>query len=553
MAEGAPAPEYPTRSLDAAGTLVPLDEIEAADERQPSDSDGEELAAREVPRFPALRRGCVGLSSAALSGMAVPRFRLVGAALLLALPACDARRTTAPDPAPMVVRLVVEPAEDTLAVHRSTMFRATAYDEADRPVPDAEVHWSSSDPEVVVVDYLGIARGVGPGEAQIRAAIADVHATAKLIVEPAPEVEDSTLLETRALWVTRWDWSTAQGIREVVQGAARAGFNTLYFQVRARADAYYDSSLEPWAASLTGMLGEDPGWDPLAVAAAEARSHGLSLHAWVNAFIGWCGSAPPPPSEPPHAFQAHTDWAMVDAAGVPMPYGSGCRWLTPGHPGVRTRLGAVAADIARSYGVDGVHLDFIRYPDPSWSYDAASLASYDSARAAEPALSFTEHRRRLVTRAVRETRDSLRVAAPSATLSAAVWGIYRNERGWSGVSTGYDDRLQDARAWAEEGLVDALVPMVYWTIKPGYGDRLDFAWLADDHSAAVDSRHVYIGSSAEHIGLPELIRQIERSRVAGADGVSILSARLLAERDWWDALARGPFHRPATPGPMPWR
>ncbi|HUH12311.1 MAG TPA: family 10 glycosylhydrolase, partial [Longimicrobiales bacterium] len=374
-----------------------------------------------------------------------------------------------------------------------------------------------------------------------------------VVVAPPEPPGPTTRVEARALWLTRWDWSDAAGIRALMAGAAHARFNVVYFQVRARADAYYRSSLEPWSASLTGTLGTDPGWDPLAVALEEGARHGIQVHAWLNSLIGWCGSTPPPDSDPPHAFVEHPDWVMVDQAGQPMPYDAGCRWLTPGQPGVRTRLAAVAADIARHYAVDGVHLDFIRYPDPSWSWDAASLASWEAARGDEPSLTFEEHRRRLVTRAVRETRDSLLAARPQARLSAAVWGIYRNERGWSGVSTGYDDRLQDARAWVAEGLVDVLAPMVYWTIKPGYGDRLDFAYLADEHAAAVDTRHVYVGLTAEHIDFAELARQIERSRVAGAEGVAVLSARLLHERGWWEALRQGPFRDDAVVPAMPWR
>ncbi|HSN74356.1 MAG TPA: family 10 glycosylhydrolase, partial [Anaerolineae bacterium] len=69
-------------------------------------------------------------------------------------------------------------------------------------------------------------------------------------------------VETRALWVTRWDFRTPDDIRWLVDKAAGANFNALYFQVRGNADALYPSALEPWMARLSGgALGEDPGWD----------------------------------------------------------------------------------------------------------------------------------------------------------------------------------------------------------------------------------------------------------------------------------------------------
>ncbi len=360
-----------------------------------------------------------------------------------------------------------------------------------------------------------------------------------------PLAAGDSLTETRALWVSRFEYASAADIGTIVTQAADAGFNVLYLQVRGRADAFYRSSLEPWAANLTGALGKDPGWDPLGVAVEEGRRRGVDVHAWINAFTGWAGSTPPSVSVPLHAFLEHPDWAMVKSDGTVMPYvANESRWLTPGHPGVRTRLAAVAADIVRNYDVAGIHLDFIRYPSTEYSYDAPSLAAWDSARAGEPGLGFDEMRRRLVTGAVAEVRDSMNAVARSSKLSAAVWGIFRNTRGWSGVSTGYGSVLQDARAWDRLGLVDALAPMVYWTITPEYGARLDYAWLADEHAASVEAP-VLVGMYVPGMDGIALARHVERARMAGAEGVAVFSYSALEDGGLWTALAQWAFHWPA--------
>jgi uncharacterized lipoprotein YddW (UPF0748 family) len=386
-------------------------------------------------------------------------------------------------------------------------------------------------------------RGGPPGPAWIRLQSAAGADSVAFTVQPL--AAGDSLTETRALWVSRFEYATEQDVRTAMQRAGDAGFNVVYFQVRGRADAFYRSSLEPWAANLTGTLGKDPGWDPLGVAVEEGRKHGVAVHAWINAFTGWAGSTPPPVSVPLHAFLEHPDWAMVHSDGTVMPYVSGdSRWLTPGHPGVRTRLAKVAADIVRHYQVAGVHLDFARYPSTSYSYDAPSLAAWDSAKVKEPGLGFDEMRRRLVTRAVAETRDSMRAVSPTAELSAAVWGIYQNTRGWSNVSTGYGTQLQDARAWDQLGIVDVLAPMVYWTITQNYGDRLDYAWLADDHAAAVKTT-LLVGLSAPGMDGYSLARHIERARMAGAEGSAVFSYTALNDAGLWTPLKSWAFHWPA--------
>jgi uncharacterized lipoprotein YddW (UPF0748 family) len=85
--------------------------------------------------------------------------------------------------------------------------------------------------------------------------------------------------EVRAVWLTTLsglDWPAAaergqaarqrESLTRMLDNIARLKLNTVMFQVRSRGNAFYPSSLEPWAAELTGVLGRDPGWDPLAVA-----------------------------------------------------------------------------------------------------------------------------------------------------------------------------------------------------------------------------------------------------------------------------------------------
>jgi len=123
----------------------------------------------------------------------------------------------------------------------------------------------------------------------------------------------------------------------------------------------------------------------------------------------------------------------------------------------------------------------------------------------------------------------------------AVWGIYENTRGWSGVTTGYETIFQDARAWDEQGIFDVLAPMVYWTIKPTYGERLDFAYLADEHAAAVHTS-LLVGMYVPGMDGASLARHVERARIAGAEGVSVFSYSALNDAALWAPLKNWGFH-----------
>ena len=230
-------------------------------------------------------------------------------------------------------------------------------------------------------------------------------------------------VEARGLWVNRWAFAgdKTQGQKDIAQimdNAKNAHFNQIYFQVRGTFDAYYDSNYEPWAARLSGTLGKDPGWDPLAVAISEAHNRGLELHAWINVFTIWASTTAPSDNE--HALVKYPGWVMCDASGQAMTtLVDSYIWASPGNSWVRAHNTAVVADIATRYDVDGIHLDRVRYPGTAYSHDAASESAYATAKETRPALSFADWEREQVVAQVAEMYAALTDKAPRVALSAA--------------------------------------------------------------------------------------------------------------------------------------
>ena len=386
--------------------------------------------------------------------------------------------------------------------------------------------------------------------------------------------------EARALWVNRFEIGpTPAKIAEIMRKAKDAGFNVVYFQVRGQGDAYYASGLEPCAVALCGSLGNgQPSWDPLATAVQEAHARGLQLHAWVNAFTGWASPATNTASfcallresaagAPRHMLLAHPEWAMVSSGspGTVMSCANSqayeYAYVSPGIPAARTHLARVAADVARRYAVDGVHLDRIRYPGQFHSYDAPSLEAFRARHGRAPTSStddaeWVAFRQEQVNLAVREVHDSVRAARASAVMSAAVWGIYRDQWGWNS-SEGLRQYYQDPRAWAAGGYLDVAVPMTYYKTAASACAFADWSCLLDDHLAGVQGaatgRHVYIGITASPLSgetaataPARVVSQIELARARGAKGVAIYSYNAVESTGLWSVLAAGPFKQAAV-------
>jgi uncharacterized lipoprotein YddW (UPF0748 family) len=369
--------------------------------------------------------------------------------------------------------------------------------------------------------------------------------------------------EARALWVTRFDYDSEAKIARIMETASRAHFNIIYFQARAAGDAYYRSSIEPCAALLCGKLGGTPSYDPLEVAVREGHRHGLQVHAYLNALTGraagiegQCKPMPEPDAgNPRHVLLDHPEWIMSDRTGrkLPCPNSEEYVWLSPSFPEVRSRLAAVAADIARRYEVDGIHLDRIRYPGNAWSWDAASRAEFGKNPDRYP-VEWKEYRTNLVSRMVRETHDSIDAVKPGLVLSAAVWGIYDDIWKWKTLA-GKTDLMQDSRAWAKDGFIDILVPMTYSRIKSPHCARIDWGCMLDEQiegSEKETGRQMYIGIDASK-GAREIVSQIRLARAKGATGMAIFSFTDADNSNVWPLLSSGVFAREATVPEMPWK
>jgi uncharacterized lipoprotein YddW (UPF0748 family) len=360
--------------------------------------------------------------------------------------------------------------------------------------------------------------------------------------------------ELRGVWITRFAYTSQSSLEAIIDHAADAHFNAVFVQIRGEGDAYYRSAYEPWSQRLSGVLGRDPGWDPLQVAIDRAHARGMELHAYFNVFTAWNASTAIPAAEGPvqHPLVAHPEWLAVDSTNTNRD--TEYRWFAQGNPAVHAHIVDVARDLLTKYEVDGLHLDRIRTPGPDYSRDAATTAAYNAAHAVDPSLTWADFMRSQVSAMVTELHDVVVATRPHAKLSASVWGIYTPLPGCS-TSEGYGQFYQDSVGWLAAGTMDAIAPMMYWPIEPGA--CTDWQTLLDGFLAADANRQIWAGMHAldnSTFDFTKIQARIDRSRVAGAAGTVIFASSYLdAAPERWDAFVAGPYAEIAIPPAMSWK
>ena len=165
--------------------------------------------------------------------------------------------------------------------------------------------------------------------------------------------------EFRGAWIQcvngQFQGMTAQKMQSVLtsqlDALQKAGINAIIFQVRAEADALYQSSYEPWSRFLTGVQGKSPQWDPLKWMIDECHKRNMELHAWINPYRAKTkGTAA---LSPAHPYNKHPE-LFVEYEGQ--------LYFNPGLPENRKYICKIIRDIVTRYDIDALHMDDYFYP-----------------------------------------------------------------------------------------------------------------------------------------------------------------------------------------------
>ena len=360
--------------------------------------------------------------------------------------------------------------------------------------------------------------------------------------------------EYRAVWLTtieNLDWphtrvKTAADIEKqkselvtILDSLQALHINTVMLQTRVRGDVIYPSAIEPFSRVLTGVPGRNPGYDPLAFAIEECHKRGIQLHAWFVTL---------PLGKAEHVRQLGRDALPRRNSALCTRY-KGDWYMEPGNPATADYIAALVKEIVQNYDVDGIHLDYVRYPDTVDGYPDGSFHKRHGR-----GMSLAAWRRGNITRISGAVYAAVKELKPWVRVSCAPLGKYNNltrysSLGWDAYNTVY----QDAQAWLRDGIMDALFPMLYFRGNNFYPFVRD--WCENSYG-----RHVAPGIGIYRL-LPlyggwqpvKIERQMSTSRGAKAHGVVMFrTAHLLGNAGGVRDVYAKVYERAAFVPPMGW-
>ena len=357
-----------------------------------------------------------------------------------------------------------------------------------------------------------------------------------------------------AAWVIRFDIDSPQKIDRVCNAAKSAGLDELLVQVRGRGDAYYQSSIAP---SPDYHEGNAVDFDPLEQTLESCRP--LPIHAWLNVYYLWGDLKPPKNLN--HPGSPDQPWILKDNNGRSVSdysaFDKQLGWIEgvyadPASGQYRKLFTEVVNELINNYKVQGIHLDFARYPGAAYGKNDRLAAEFEKIWGLDPrllpddldrekikkwlngqqspadlllttgALFWNELRAQQITRLIREVR---------ATINS-----HRNGRGQRAIrftaavfpdaSEAYLTKGQDWQSWADQGLVDGLYPMAY------FGDLDRVTTQLDQVASEVTPQVELWAGLGAYIKDPQRIaEETAIARRNGYQGIVLFSLGHLLDKD----------------------
>lgn len=361
--------------------------------------------------------------------------------------------------------------------------------------------------------------------------------------------------EIRASWITTLgglDWPTRKatsksGIEaqkkelcDILDRLKAANFNTVLLQTRVRGDVIYPSAIETFTESLAGKEGRSPGYDPLQFAIDECHKRGMELHAWMVAI---------PIGNNRQVKLLEKNSVVKKQPSICIHYKDSW-YLDPGNPKTDSYLAKLINEVVSRYDVDGIHFDYIRYPERAKDFpDHTSYRKYGKKK------DKSQWRRDNMTRIVHRLYTEVKQLKPWVKVSCSPIGKYNDTGRYSSSGwNAYKEVYQDAQLWLKNGIHDALFPMMYFQGNNFYPFALDWQENKSGRWIIPGLGIYFLHPKEQDWKLDEIARQIYFLRNIKADGEAYFRNRFVMDntKGLLDELQEHFYATPAVVPPMTW-
>jgi uncharacterized lipoprotein YddW (UPF0748 family) len=347
----------------------------------------------------------------------------------------------------------------------------------------------------------------------------------------------------RAAWHRPVEKSPEE-IGRTLDSLKKAGLNTVFLETFFHGYTIFPSQTYT-AYGLSGN--QNPGFtgfDPLKTWLEEAHQRNMKVHIWFQTF--YAGNKVAYGVGP--ILEKHPEWANIQYSALssttlqPSTLESGAFFLDPANPEVRKFVLALIDEIATRYPVDGIQLDYIRYPasfppdrfsyhKTTWGYTPVARQQFQQMTGMDPALldpknpeqaelwrQWQAFKTEQVSSFVQTASRLIKTRKPSIQVSAAIFpapedSVLRKHQEWT--------------RWVANGWVDFLAPMTLTSaIKVVEDDTRRVAGASQMKIPVISGIFgPFNNNSAEHV-----LEQIDAARRAGAQGFSIFDTAHLTGR-----------------------
>lgn len=328
--------------------------------------------------------------------------------------------------------------------------------------------------------------------------------------------------ELKGTWI-RPNSKNIQDIQKTLDKIKDTGINNVFLETYFHGRTIFPSR----TMAQYGFEEQNPDFenvDILSVWIKEAHRRGIKVHVWFESF--YVGNKPPQ-NNPKSILAIKPEWMnrtkqKADYDGyVSHPQEHNGYFLDPANPEVIEFLLKLISEIATRYAIDGVNIDYVRYPNISkenynnqWGYtkyardEFFQIYAYDPIEI-QPKTSLWEnwcqYRRDKITNYIQSVYNLLKYR--NIMLSAVIFPDYK---------VSMQTKFQDWAFWTDRGYLNAITPLILTS-----DDELAKSMLEEIKKKSSSCAKIYPGLFAGFIESdPEdLLRQIHIVRKLKLDGV----------------------------------